>query len=45
MKHRFENACEPQEGNHSVVDTGLHPWAPGKLCATVVQDNTEHQTQ
>lgn len=25
------NASEPQQGNHSVVDTGLHPRAHGKL--------------
>lgn len=37
---QVENASEPQQGNHSGVDVGLHPRAHGKLCATVVQDNT-----
>lgn len=36
---QVEYASEPQQGNHS-VDTGLHPRAHGKLCATSVQDNT-----
>lgn len=42
---QVENASEPQQGNHSVVNVGLHPRAHGKLCTTVVQDNTKHQTQ
>ena len=44
IKLRLKNASEPQHGNHSIVDVGLHPQAHGKLWPTVAHDNTKHQT-